>query len=56
MKNEIKNKNQEEEKISYLDSVVDRYFSEQDKENLISTSNDVKSFLKDVKSVFRIKK
>lgn len=56
MENNIKTKTQEEEKISYVDSVIDKYFSEQDKENLISTSNDVKSFFKDVKSVFRIKK
>ena len=56
IRNEKDNSSKEVEKISYFDNIIDKYFSEADKDNLIGTHNNVKNFYKDVKSVFRLKK
>ena len=45
----------EVEKISFFDNIIDKYFSEDDKDNLIGTHNNVENFYKDLKSVFRMK-
>ena len=34
----------------------DKYFTDNDRDNIINTHNNVKNFYKDVKSVFRMKK
>lgn len=56
IRNEKDNSSKEVEKISFFDNIIDKYFSEADKDNLIGTHNNVKNFYKDVKSVFRLKK
>ena len=45
----------EEDKISFVDKIIDKYFSENDKNNLIQTHNSMRYFYKDLKSVFRMK-
>jgi hypothetical protein len=45
----------EVEKVSFVDNVIDKYFSEDDKNNLIGTHNSMNGFYKDLKSVFRMK-
>jgi len=45
-----------DEKISFVDNIIDKYFSEEDKDKLIYTHSSVKDFYKDVRKVLRIKK
>lgn len=49
-----KPKEKTEIKLSYVDEIIDKYFSDQEKDNLIKTHNDVRGFYKDVRKVLRI--
>lgn len=46
----------EEEGISFVDSIIDKYFSENDKDQLINMNGSVKHFFKDLKKVLRLNK
>ena len=56
IKEEKKVDTNETEQISYVDNIIDKYFTESERDNIINTHNNVKNFYKDVKSVFRMKK
>ena len=55
MEEEKKQEKGEVEKISFIDSIVEKYFTEEDKAKMIGQHNSMKSFYKDVKGVFRMK-
>lgn len=46
----------EVEKVSFVDTMIDKYFSEEDKDRLIQTNGSVKHFWKDLKKVLRFNK
>ncbi len=45
----------EEKGVSFLDTIVQNYFNEDDKDKLINMNGSVKHFLKDFKKVLRLK-
>tara|TARA_B110000483_G_C18021624_1_gene475250 strand:+ start:428 stop:880 length:453 start_codon:yes stop_codon:yes gene_type:complete len=55
-KEQKKNTVKEEKGISFIDSIIDNYFSENDKDQLINMNGSVKNFTKDLKKVLRLNK
>jgi hypothetical protein len=43
-------------RVSYVDTLIDKYFSDEDKQKLFSTHNHVKHFYKDIRKVLRLNK
>jgi hypothetical protein len=46
----------QEEEVSFVDSIIDKYFSENDKDKLINMNGSVKHFVKDFRKVLRLNK
>tara|TARA_B100000767_G_scaffold100201_1_gene96192 strand:+ start:1235 stop:1804 length:570 start_codon:yes stop_codon:yes gene_type:complete len=55
MENLTINNENENKQISYVDTLIDKYFTDNDKQKLFSTHNHVKHFYKDIRKVLRIK-
>ena len=53
-KKQKKQETKEEEQISFVDRIIDNYFTEEDKDTLINTNGSVKHFWKDFKKVIRL--
>ena len=53
MREELENNDEQEEKISYIDHIIDKYFNDNDKDTLLSTHISMKGFVKDLKGVLR---
>ena len=45
-----------EEKVSFIDGIIDNYFNQYEKDKLIQTNDSMKHFFKDCKKVLRLKK
>ena len=46
----------QEHEVSFVDSIIDKYFSENDKDKLINMNGSVKHFVKDFRKVLRLNK
>ena len=49
-------KEKQVEKMSFVDEIIDKYFTDEEKNKLISTHSNVKAFYKDMKTALRLNK
>ena len=53
---EDKDKEKQAEKISFVDEIIDKYFTDEEKNKLVSTHSNVKAFYKDMRTALRLNK